>query len=124
MSGEHGDGLVRSSFIPLMLGEDNYQLIKAVKHLFDPIGLFNPGKIVDPLPMDKNLRYQPERKEPEVKTLMDFSDDMGLLRAVEKCNGSGDCRKTTENATICPSYRATKTKRTLPEAGQMSSEKS
>ena len=108
MSGEHGDGLVRSSFIPLMLGEDNYQLIKAVKHLFDPIGLFNPGKIVDPLPMDKNLRYQPERKEPEVKTLMDFSDDMGLLRAVEKCNGSGDCRKTTENATICPSYRATK----------------
>ena len=66
MSGEHGDGLVRSSFIPLMLGEDNYQLIKAVKHLFDPIGLFNPGKIVDPLPMDKNLRYQPEQKHHKV----------------------------------------------------------
>jgi Fe-S oxidoreductase len=39
---------------------------------------------------------------------MDFSADQGILRAVEKCNGSGDCRKTTTDATICPSYRATK----------------
>ena len=108
MSGEHGDGIVRSEFIPLMLGESNYELIKAVKHIFDPHAIFNPGKIIDSLPMDQNLRYQPDRKEPEIDTYMDFSTDQGILRAVEKCNGSGDCRKTTKDATICPSYRATK----------------
>ena len=108
MSGEHGDGIVRSEFIPLMLGESNYELIKAVKHIFDPHAIFNPGKIIDSLPMDQNLRYQPDRIEPEIDTYMDFSADQGILRAVEKCNGSGDCRKTTTDATICPSYRATK----------------
>jgi FAD/FMN-containing dehydrogenase/Fe-S oxidoreductase len=108
MSGEHGDGIVRSEFIPLMLGESNYELIKAVKHIFDPYAIFNPGKIIDSLPMDQNLRYQSDRKEPEIDTYMDFSADQGILRAVEKCNGSGDCRKTTTDATICPSYRATK----------------
>ena len=108
MSGEHGDGIVRSEFIPLMLGESNYELIQKIKQIFDPDSIFNPGKIVDPLPMDQNLRYQPDRKEPEIDTYMNFSSDQGILRAVEKCNGSGDCRKTTTNATICPSYRATK----------------
>ena len=108
MSGEHGDGIVRSEFIPLILGESNYELIKEVKHIFDPHSIFNPGKIIDSLPMDQNLRYQPDRKEPEIDTYMDFSADQGILRAVEKCNGSGDCRKTTTDATICPSYRATK----------------
>ena len=108
MSGEHGDGIVRSEFIPLMLGESNYELIKKIKQIFDPDSIFNPGKIVDPLPMDQNLRFQTDRKEPQVDTYMDFSADQGILRAVEKCNGSGDCRKTTTDATICPSYRATK----------------
>ncbi|MCH1454336.1 MAG: FAD-binding protein [Flavobacteriaceae bacterium] len=108
MSGEHGDGIVRSEYIPMMLGEDNYQLIKSIKQLFDPSSIFNPGKIVDSLPMDQNLRYQPDRAEPEIDTYMDFTSDEGILRAVEKCNGSGDCRKTTTDATICPSYRATK----------------
>ena len=100
MSGEHGDGIVRSEFIPLMLGESNYELIKKIKQIFDPDSIFNPGKIVDPLPMDQNLRFQTDRKEPQVDTYMDFSADQGILRAVEKCNGSGDCRKTTTDATI------------------------
>ena len=108
MSGEHGDGIVRSEYIPMMLGDKNYQLIESIKQLFDPHGIFNPGKIVDALPMDQNLRYVPDRKEPKVETFMDFSSDEGLLRAAEKCNGSGDCRNTTSDATLCPSYRATK----------------
>ena len=40
MSGEHGDGIVRSEYIPMMLGEDNYQLIKSIKQLFDPSAIF------------------------------------------------------------------------------------
>jgi FAD/FMN-containing dehydrogenase/Fe-S oxidoreductase len=109
MSGEHGDGIVRSEFIPLMIGEKNYQLIKKIKYSFDPKNIFNKGKIVDALPMDKSLRYDIDREEPEIETIQDFSDSMGILRAAEKCNGSGDCRKTTSaGGTMCPSYRATK----------------
>ncbi|WP_178985424.1 FAD-binding and (Fe-S)-binding domain-containing protein [Winogradskyella helgolandensis] len=109
MSGEHGDGIVRAEFIPLMIGEANYKIIKRIKSAFDPHTIFNPGKIVDAYPMDKNLRYEVGRKEPEIETLLDFSRSEGILREAEKCNGSGDCRKLPEfGGTMCPSYRATK----------------
>ncbi len=108
-SGEHGDGIVRAEFIPIMIGERNYELLKRVKTYFDPQNIFNPGKIVDAYPMDKSLRYEVDRKEPVVTTLMDFSDSQGILRAAEKCNGSGDCRKTEQmSGAMCPSYHATK----------------
>ncbi len=108
-SGEHGDGIVRAEFIPLMIGEANYELLKRVKKAFDANNIFNPGKIVDAFPMDESLRYEVDREEPEVKTLMDFSDSEGILKAAEKCNGSGDCRKShTMSGGMCPSYHATK----------------
>jgi FAD/FMN-containing dehydrogenase/Fe-S oxidoreductase len=108
-SGEHGDGIVRAEFIPLMIGETNYELLKRVKSLFDPNCILNPGKIVDAYPMDESLRYEIDREEPEVITLMDFSDSEGILKAAEKCNGSGDCRKSHHmNGGMCPSYQATK----------------
>ncbi len=116
-SGEHGDGIVRAEFIPLMIGEKNYQLLKQVKSLFDPNGIFNRGKIVDPYPMDENLRYEIDRVEPEIDTLLDFSDSMGILRAAEKCNGSGDCRKLSfAGGTMCPSYRATRNEKDTTRA--------
>ena len=108
-SGEHGDGIVRAEFIPLMIGDANYELLKRVKTTFDPNNIFNPGKIVDAFPMDESLRYEINRNEPEVKTLMDFSDNEGILKAAEKCNGSGDCRKSHNmSGGMCPSYHATK----------------
>ena len=109
MSGEHGDGIVRSGYIQFMIGEENYALLQAIKKTFDPKSIFNPGKIVDAYPMVENLRYTVDRKEPDIETLLDFSDSLGILRATEKCNGSGDCRKSVEaGGTMCPSYRATK----------------
>lgn len=109
MSGEHGDGIVRSSFVSMMIGKENYKILEAIKLSFDPQQIFNPGKIVHPLPLDENLRYQPDRTEPNIKTLLDFSKSQGILRETEKCNGSGDCRKLPEfGGTMCPSYRATK----------------
>jgi len=108
-SGEHGDGIVRAEFIPIMIGESNYELLKRIKTYFDPKGIFNPGKIVNAYPMDESLRYVIDREEPEIKTLMDFSDSEGILKAAEKCNGSGDCRKTHHmTGGMCPSYHATK----------------
>lgn len=108
-SGEHGDGIVRAEFISLMIGENNYELLRRVKSYFDPSNIFNPGKIVDAYPMDESLRYEVDREEPEIKTLLDFSDSEGILKAAEKCNGGGDCRKTHQvSGTMCPSYHATK----------------
>ncbi len=117
MSGEHGDGIVRSEFLSMIIGEKNYGLIKKIKSAFDPNNIFNKGKIVDAFPMDKSFRYEIDRKEPEVETIQDFSDSQGILRATEKCNGSGDCRKTVSaGGTMCPSYRATKNEKDTTRA--------
>lgn len=117
MSGEHGDGRVRAEFIEFMIGAENYRLLKKVKNLFDPKNIFNPGKIIDAPPMDEDLRYEPGRKEPEISTLMDFSDSQGILRGAENCNGSGDCRKPAEaGGTMCPSYRATRNEKDTTRA--------
>lgn len=117
MSGEHGDGIVRSEFIPLMIGEENYQILKQIKTVFDADNIFNPGKIVDAIPMDQDLRYKIDRVEPEIETLLDFSKSQGILREAEKCNGSGDCRKLPEfGGTMCPSYRATRNEKDTTRA--------
>ena len=109
LSGEHGDGRVRAEFIEMMIGSHNYELLRDIKFTFDPHNIFNPGKITDTAPMDTSLRYEVDRKEPEISTLMDFSEAEGILKLSEKCNGSGDCRKSVEaGGTMCPSYRATK----------------
>ncbi|MEO9569837.1 MAG: FAD-linked oxidase C-terminal domain-containing protein, partial [Polaribacter sp.] len=108
-SGEHGDGIVRAEFIPLMIGDKNYQLLRRIKKAFDPNNVFNQGKITDAFPMDESLRYEVDREEPVIKTIQDFSESEGILKLAEKCNGSGDCRKPVEaGGTLCPSYRATK----------------
>lgn len=107
-SGEHGDGIVRAEFIPLMIGDKNYQLLKRIKHSFDPQNIFNKGKIIDAIAMDTQLRYEVDRKEPTIETMQNFDDSQGIVRLTEKCNGSGDCRSTISNGVMCPSYRATK----------------
>jgi FAD/FMN-containing dehydrogenase/Fe-S oxidoreductase len=109
LSGEHGDGRVRAPFIPLVLGEKNYQLFCSIKHTWDPENLFNPGKIVEADPMNSSLRDQSGQQERKITTLSDFSVNGGILRAAEKCNGSGDCRKLPlSGGTMCPSYQATR----------------
>jgi FAD/FMN-containing dehydrogenase/Fe-S oxidoreductase len=117
MSGEHGDGRLRAEFIEFMIGSKNYELLKIVKRIFDPQNIFNPGKIIDSPPMDTSLRYETNRVEPKVSTLLNFDDSEGILRLAEKCNGSGDCRKSVEaGGTMCPSYRATKNERDTTRA--------
>lgn len=108
LSGEHGDGRLRGEFIELMLGEKIYSLFKEIKHVWDPDGIFNPGKITGTPPMNTFLRYEPGKNAKEPETIFDFSKTQGLLRAVEQCNGSADCRKTASmGGTMCPSFQAT-----------------
>lgn len=117
LSGEHGDGRVRASFIPYMLGEKNYALLKRVKHTFDPHGIFNRGKIIDAPSIDADLRYEVNRKEIQLETILNFNAEGGMLRLAEKCNGSGDCRKThLSGGTMCPSYMATKNEKDTTRA--------
>ncbi len=109
LSGEHGDGRLRGEFIAYMLGPENYELCKDVKTLWDPRNLFNPGKVIDPPPMNEHLRSEADAVVPQPKTIFDFSRDGGLLELAEKCSGSGDCRKThLSGGTMCPSYMATR----------------
>ena len=108
LSGEHGDGRLRGEFIPFMLGEHNYQLIKNMKHVWDPENILNPGKIIDTPPITDNLRLL-IGESPEFKTTFDFSGQEGFMRAVEMCNGSADCRKSSAiGGTMCPTFMATK----------------
>jgi Fe-S oxidoreductase len=107
LSGEHGDGLVRSPFQEKMFGPELYGAFRELKRTFDPHNILNPGKIVDAPPLTASLRYGPEYVTPTVPTTFDFSADGGIVQAAELCAGVGACRKKREG-TMCPSYQATK----------------
>lgn len=47
ISGEHGIGLKRKKYLPIILNNAQVNLIKGVKRAFDPNNILNPGKIVD-----------------------------------------------------------------------------
>ena len=116
-SGEHGDGIVRSEFIPIVIGEKNYALLSVVKKAFDPNYIFNPGKITAPFKMDVSLRNDYKQDPPTINTAFNFDDSQGILRLAEKCNGSGDCRKTAAaSGMMCPSYHATKNEKDTTRA--------
>ncbi|HEX4582194.1 MAG TPA: FAD-linked oxidase C-terminal domain-containing protein, partial [Acidobacteriaceae bacterium] len=107
LSGEHGDGLVRSPFMRQMFGPVLYEAFREIKRAFDPEGLFNPGKIVDAPPMTENLRLGAQYRTPKHDSWFDYSEYGGLGGAVEMCSGVGACRKKLAG-TMCPSYMATR----------------
>ncbi|PAU94316.1 FAD-binding oxidoreductase [Aliifodinibius salipaludis] len=109
LSGEHGDGRARAPYIEKVLGAEMMPLLKKVKQIWDPNGIFNPGKITDSKPMEQDLRYSPSYKKPNVDTHFNWRKEEGFADAVELCNGAGVCRKLSESGgTMCPSYMATK----------------
>ena len=110
LSGEHGDGLVRSPFMRKMFGPALYEAFRTIKRTFDPEGIFNPGKIVDSPALTDNLRFGSGYVSPNPPTFFDFSEFGGMGGAVEMCSGLGACRKKLEG-TMCPSYMATKDER-------------
>jgi Fe-S oxidoreductase len=106
LSGEHGDGFVRSPFMQKMFGPTLYEAFREIKRTFDPAGIFNPGKIVDAPPLTANLRFGAGYQTPNPPTWFDYSDFGGMSGAVEMCSGVGACRKKLAG-TMCPSYMAT-----------------
>jgi FAD/FMN-containing dehydrogenase/Fe-S oxidoreductase len=117
LSGEHGDGRLRGEFIPIILGTYNYNLLRQVKKCWDPDNILNPGKIVDTSRMNTFLRHIPGEITRDIQTVYDFSSTDGVIRAAEKCNGSGDCRKSVKiGGTMCPSFMATMDEKTCTRA--------
>ena len=106
LSGEHGDGLVRSPFMRKMYGPTLYDAFRAIKRTFDPHAILNPGKIVDAPLLTANLRFGAGYTTPNPATYFDYSDHGGLGGAVDMCSGLGACRKKL-SGTMCPSYMAT-----------------
>lgn len=134
-SGEHGDGLCRGEWISWQFGPKITEALGEIKHAFDPKGLFNPGKIIDPPKMDdaSNFRFPPSYKVIPLQPALDWSawnvqnnpvteetsapgtggdPAMGLAKAVEMCNNNGHCRKFDAEV-MCPSYRVTRDEKHL-----------
>lgn len=109
LSGEHGDGRVRSPFLGVVMGAEVVELFRRVKALWDPDNLFNPGKIVDPVPVESDLRTRVDVETPTLDTHFAFAHDGGIVRHIERCNGAGACRKLDgAGGVMCPSYMATR----------------
>ena len=107
LSGEHGDGLVRSPYNEKMFGSQIYDAFRDVKRAFDPNGIMNPGKIVDSPPMTNSLRISPQYQPMEIETAFAYKEEGSFAHAIEMCNGQGACRKVL-GGTMCPSYMATR----------------
>ncbi|HMP40767.1 MAG TPA: FAD-linked oxidase C-terminal domain-containing protein [Roseiflexaceae bacterium] len=108
LSGEHGDGMLRAEFNRELFGDTLYEAFRELKRTFDPLGLLNPGKIVDAPPMDTNLRYGTGyRRTIPLEPHFHYRDSGGIVGAVELCNGNGLCRKIS-GGTMCPSYMVTR----------------
>ncbi|WP_244931444.1 FAD-binding and (Fe-S)-binding domain-containing protein [Nocardioides sp. W7] len=107
LSGEHGDGRARSELLPLMYDAESLRLFGAVKAICDPAGVLNPGVLVDPAPLDADLRAV--RPRLPVRSLLRLVEDGGSLGdAVHRCTGVGRCVAPTTTGVMCPSYLATR----------------
>jgi len=110
MSGEHGDGRARGELLPAMYSAAAIGLFGTVKRLFDPANVLNPGVIVDPAPLDADLRVP---LAPPLRRGLGFAypaDGGDFAAAVHRCTGVGKCRadNTGTGGVMCPSYLATR----------------
>jgi FAD/FMN-containing dehydrogenase/Fe-S oxidoreductase len=109
ISGEHGDGQSRGELLPKMFGPELIEAFREFKSIWDPDWKMNPGKVVDPYPLDANLRLGPGTFDPpQVKSHFAFLKDKGsFAHATTRCVGVGKCRHT-EGGVMCPSFMVTR----------------
>ena len=110
LSGEHGDGRARSELLPLMYDEPALALFAEVKRLLDPRNLLNPGVLVDPAPLDADVRLAGMPATPPRAALTLLHDGGDLATAVHRCTGVGKCLadNTGSSGVMCPSFQATR----------------
>ena len=108
LSGEHGDGQQRASFLPKMYGEELMQVFREFKEIWDPDWKMNPGKVIDTNPMTEDLRFGTSYNpiEPDDVRFAYPEDNGSFAHATMRCVGAGKCRDI-ESGTMCPSYMVT-----------------
>ncbi|HET9147204.1 MAG TPA: FAD-linked oxidase C-terminal domain-containing protein [Acetobacteraceae bacterium] len=108
LSGEHGDGQAKGELLPKMFGPDLIQAFRDFKTIWDPHWRMNPGKVIDALPLDANLRLGPDYSPMPVTTYFKFPEDNhSFAHAAERCFGVGKCRELG-GQTMCPSFQGTR----------------
>ena len=109
LSAEHGVGIARTEYMREQLGDELLEVMRAIKHAFDPKNIFNPGKIFDDgrHKIDNHLRENFERpiQLPFQPVLAFAFKDRSFIGNLEQCNGCGGCRK--ETGIMCPTFMAT-----------------
>ncbi|MFE2106272.1 FAD-binding and (Fe-S)-binding domain-containing protein [Kitasatospora sp. NPDC059463] len=105
LSGEHGDGQARAELLPRMYPPEIIALFGEFKRIWDPERLLGPGILVDPRPLDADLRFTgPVRALP---LALPYEQDGGsLAKAVRRCVGVAKC-VDPNTGVMCPSYMAT-----------------
>lgn len=107
LSGEHGDGQARAELLNRMYGEPLIRAFGDFKAIFDPTNRMNPGKVVNPNPLDENLRPAASMSIAPTRTFLALANDNGdMVAAARRCVGIGKCLRPS-GGTMCPSYKAT-----------------
>ncbi|HEX5114099.1 MAG TPA: FAD-binding and (Fe-S)-binding domain-containing protein [Pseudonocardiaceae bacterium] len=110
LSGEHGDGRARGALLSLMYSPAALDAFAAVKAVFDPSDLLNPGVLVRPRPVIADLR-EPAAVPLRRGLAFGYASDGGdFTAAVHRCTGVARCRadNTGTGGVMCPSYLATR----------------
>lgn len=130
ISSEHGDGLTRSGFLRRLYGTEVYGLFVAIKRLFDPQGLLNPGKkLCDTEGLTLlDLRYGAHyrrrawtpllrwgvRGDPVYRAMTGHAEELSWEDEIELCHGCGECRSSSPLTRDCPVFRASGDEMTSP----------
>ncbi|MBQ18950.1 MAG: oxidase [Planctomycetaceae bacterium] len=120
ISGEHGDGLARTAFVPSQYGP-LYRVFQFIKDLFDPQRRLNPGKILgdDPHLTRRNFRPLPTittATPPELVSLKFSWAPEELVEVAGDCNGCGVCRTQSRVQRMCPFFRINPSEHASPRA--------
>ena len=110
LSGEHGDGQQRAELLVKQYGPELIQAFREFKRIWDPEGKMNPGKVVDPFPLDTNLKLGPDYNPTRPQVRFAYAQDGGdFAHATLRCVGVGKCRVTGDvDQVMCPSYQVTR----------------
>lgn len=133
ISGEHGDGLSRTPFVRKQYGELT-RVFEAVKRIFDPHNILNPGKIVGerallepdtlrPVTAGSSRRLATEMAEEEVAPSglevvplqLNWTPEQ-IMHTARRCNGCGACRTQEPDMRMCPMFRFAPSEEASPRA--------
>ena len=116
VSGEHGDGRLRSTYIARQYPQI-YPLFQKVKKIFDPKRLLNPDikTAVSSDHIARHLRFgEGYRQIGHFTPQLFFEDD--FFNEIEKCHGCSKCTTLTTATRMCPIYKFTRKESATPKA--------